>query len=287
MQEQALRFVPVESCDALRAVFAEQRLIHLARFDRLGGISHELAVRIDEASTISQQETRPHRHVRILEATAHEAGSALGRVVELGGRVDHLGERLRKCDALRVEQLLVVINDPWIEIERKAHHAPVRFDRVVQAALRKITEIELGRGERLVVDHRPQIRQPIVLRELALLNVIRKCDHIEARIARVELDHRFLALLLFGNHLGADADSGEILEFLVVFGEKITAWTFHEKDLDLLAFEFLPVESALPMSEPNGAGNRAEHRRADSRLQQPASLVVGVVNEICHGSSLD
>src|SRR4030095_920520 len=130
---------------------------------------------------------------------------------------------------------------------------------------------------------------PFVLAEEPLLHVIGNRDHIEARLAGVELDDCFLPLLLLGNHLGADRDAGHVLEFLVILGEQIAARALDEEHLDLLALEFLPVERAVRMYRelaPSGYG--AQRRGAQPRLQQTATLALRTFRTIVisHGSLL-
>ena len=89
-----------------------------------------------------------------------------------------------------------------------------------------------------------------------------------------------------GNHLGADRDAGQVLEFLVVLGEEVAARALDQEHLDLFALEALPVERALrERGELAGAGNGTERRRAEARLQQAAALDFGVSPTIliCHG----
>ena len=206
--------------------------------------------------------------------------------MQLGRGIDHLGERLRIRDALRCEELLVPVHDPRIEVERQAHYATVGFDCVLQPALGKIWEVEVGRGHRFVVDVRPEIGEPVILRELPLLHVVGERDHVEARVARVELDHRFLALLLLGHHFRAYFDAGQLLEFLVILREQIAARTLHQQDFDLLSLEALPVECALGVGDNIRAGQRTERGGCASGLQQSATQSVGVsivVHAVSHG----
>ena len=208
--------------------------------------------------------------------------------MKLRRRVDHLREGLRIRDALGGEDFLVPVDDPGIEVQRQAHDPAIGFDGVLEAALGEVGEVEIGRRHRLVVDERPQIGEPIVLRELALLHVIRQRDHVEAGVAGIELDDRFLALLLLGNHFGADLDAGHVLEFLVILGEQVSAWALDEQDFDLLSLEALPVEGRLRIgAEQAGAGQRAERGGARSRLQQTAAQCVEsiIVCTGCHGVS--
>ena len=269
LQEEALRLVPVEAGHTLRAVLREQRLVHLRRVDRLGRVGHELAVGVDERAAVAQQEARPDRHVGVLEPARDEAGDALGRIVEARRGVDHLGEGLRIGDALRVEQLLVVIDDPRIEVERQAVDAAVGLRRVGQPALREIGEVEVRIDERLVGHHRPDVVQPLVLAEQPLLHVIRDRDHVEARVARVELDDGLLPLLLLGDHLGADGDAGQVLEFLVILGEQVAARALDQEHLDLLALEASSSRTRPARARP--VGPRREWRRARPRRRPPAT----------------
>ena len=224
----------------------------------------------------SRAEARPDRHVRILETARHEPGDALARVVQLGGRIDHFRECLRIRNVPGREQFLVVIDDPRIEIQRQAHHASVRLDRVVEAALREVAEVEVRRGHRGVVDVGTHVGEPIVLRELALLDVVGQRDHVEARVARIEFDDRLLALLLLGDHFRTDLDAGQILEFLVVLGEQIAARAFHEEHFDLLTLEPFPVEGALRIrSQRADTRQHTECSRAGPRLEQSTTQRVG------------
>ena len=153
----------------------EQRLVHLRRFDRLRRIGHQLALGVDEAAAVAQQEARPHRHVGVLEAAPDEARTMpLRRIVELRRRIDDLREALRIRDVLGVEQLLVVVEHPRIDVERQAVDAAVGLRRPVHAALGEVGEVERRVGERLVGDQRPHVHQPLALAEQPLLHVIRR-----------------------------------------------------------------------------------------------------------------
>ena len=53
LQEQALRFIPVEAGHALRTVLAEECLVHLRCLDRLGRVGEELALGIGEGAAVA------------------------------------------------------------------------------------------------------------------------------------------------------------------------------------------------------------------------------------------
>ena len=93
-------------------------------------------------------------------------------------------------------------------------------------------------------------------------------------LARVELDHRLLALLLLGDHFRADRDAGHVLEFLVVLGEQVAARALDQEHLDLLALEPLPVERALRAgrrrAKQRARGGRARHGECGLQKRAPA-----------------
>ena len=169
---------------------------------------------------------------------------------------------------------------------RQAVDAPVRLRRVGQAALGEVGEVEIRIHQRLVGHQRPHVVHPLVLAELALLHVIGKLDHVEARAAGIELDDGLLPLLLLGNHFGADGDARHVLEFLVVLGEQVAARALDQEDLDRLALEFLPVERRLRVCRE--LARRRAWRRAPARRHLPAAAGGAGVPEffeivtICH-----
>ena len=57
--------------------FASSVWYIFADFDRFRRIGHQLALGIDEAAAVAEQEARPHRHVRVLEPAPDEARNAL------------------------------------------------------------------------------------------------------------------------------------------------------------------------------------------------------------------
>ncbi len=149
---------------------------------------------------------------------------------------------------------------------------------VIEAALREVVEVEIGVDKRFVGEHRAQIGEPVVLRELALLHVVGKRNHVEARIARIEFDDRLLPLLLLRDHLRADADACQVLEFLVILGQQVTARALHQKYFDLLALEPFPVERACALSlHQRGIGEASQCRGACAGLQQAAARSIEAV----------
>jgi hypothetical protein len=109
---------------------------------------------------------------------------------------------------------------------------------------------ELGVGEQ-----RLHVVQPLGLADEALLHVQRHGQHVELRVARVELDDDLLAVLLLGHGLGADLDPGELGEFLLVRAQHVGARPEGQRHLDALPGEAPPVEGAA------GLGRRDLHDR--------------------------
>ncbi len=75
--------------------------------------------------------------------------------------------------------------------------------------------------------------------------MIADVNNVEAWTTGRQLDHRFLALLLFRHLLGIDLDAGELFEFLLIFLKDFAA-----RALDKIYFKrgasiFLPVNGRL------------------------------------------
>ena len=161
--------------------------------------------------------------------------------VSFSAAASHLVEGLGDGDALLLEQLLVVVEDEIVDRPGQRQHLALVVLGVLQAGGREIALDEIGRGQRRILHEGRQVGEPAGLLELPLLHVIAEMDDVEARPSRGELDHAFLALLLLGNLLGLDLDTGELGEFLDVFLQIVAARSLGEDHLQLGPGVFLPV----------------------------------------------
>ena len=189
------------------------------------------------------EEPCPDGHICILQATGRETVDATLGVVDCLGGSDQLVMSLRGFEALLLEDFLVVVEDPEVQVIGHGVHATVGLRAVADAGLAEVVEGEVGSGHRRVLEQRVQVEHPLALPNQALLDVQRNLSDVETRIARGELDHGLLTLLLLGDYVGLDLDASEFLELLLVLGEDVGARTGDKQHAERLALVFLPVET--------------------------------------------
>ncbi len=86
-------------------------------------------------------------------------------------------------------------------------------------------------------------------------------DDVEAGMAGAHLHGDFGALLLLGNLLGADLDTGEFLELLLVRLQHVAARGLGEVDFELGPLGLLPVECALGVGTLDDGGGAQDGGR--------------------------
>ncbi|MGY4361931.1 hypothetical protein ACVW0J_008424 [Bradyrhizobium sp. i1.7.7] len=137
---------------------------------------------------------------------------------------------------------MFVVEDEVIDRPGQRQHLALVVLGVLQAGGREIALDEIGRRQRRILHEGRHVGQPAALLELPLLHVIAEMDDVEARPARGQLDHHFLALLLLGDLFGFHLDAGELGELLDVFLQVVAARTLGEDHLQLGPGVFLPVD---------------------------------------------
>ena len=169
----------------------------------------------------------------------------LRRVGELVGGHHHLVEGLRHLQAVVLEHLLVVVDQPEVGLHRQAVHAPVGLGDRGHRAGAEIGIVESRRRQLRIGEEGAQIHQPLAGPDDALGHMQREMRHVEAGRAGGQLHHHLRPLLLLGKLLGQHLDAGERLELLLVGLQVIGARALGEADDDLLSFALLPVEGGL------------------------------------------
>ena len=144
----------------------------------------------------------------------------------------------------------------------------------IEAGLAEIGEVEVRRrssSASAIMGRRSSSH--LLLSEQPLLHVHARVRHVEARLARVELDHRLLPLLLLGNLLGRPVMPVSSSNSFSAACIRSRARVLHEQHVDLLALEAFPVEFGLAERETGDewCGQGAEQACSGTGFQNPTS----------------
>src|SRR4051812_26918284 len=104
---------------------------------------------------------------------------------------------------------------------------------------------------------------------------------IEAGLARCQLDHNLLPLLLFGNLLGRNRDAGEVGEFLLVLLQDLSARAFQKVDLDRGPSKFLPLRLCKGWRSGEAPGARHLEKRTARWSRHNVPPVSPIRGDIC------
>src|SRR5262249_51922148 len=179
-----------------------------------------------------------------------------------------VGRRLGWGESLRAEQVLAVKEHVGVDERREGRDAPVGLGDSGFGSGREVVPVELGAGERLVVEELVERMVPARLPEALLLDVERREERVDPAGVRRHLDGHLLPSLDLRQGFPLDLHSRQRLELGDVLLKHADEGMLGQEQEELLALKALPGEALCACRRRD---ERPRGRGGGDRLQERAA----------------